>query len=98
MSDQRERSSGEKEKERRGQRPKKLGSFQKAGVAGIAAEPGIITVRLEHEDAGEAAHPVDPGETRRWGRSHGRGGNGWDRAGPRRKATAGHTRPSIATP
>ena len=32
------------------------------GVAEVGAEPGIVAVGLEHEEAGEAAEPVDVGE------------------------------------
>src|SRR5439155_17467775 len=31
--------------------------------ASFGAKPGIVAMGLEHEDAGEAAHPVDVGET-----------------------------------
>ena len=42
------------------------------GVVEIGAEPGIVTVGLEHEEAGEAAEPVDVGEA---------GGGSWRHGG-----------------
>jgi len=32
------------------------------GIAEVGAEPGIVAVGLEHEEAGETAEPVDVGE------------------------------------
>jgi hypothetical protein len=50
----------------------------------------VVTVRLEHQDAGQAAHPVDPGETGRRGRSHERECN--LRSGAEAKAKGGRAR------
>ena len=65
--DQRERNSRQKKKERRGQRAEALRPVQERGVARVAAQPCIVTVRLKHQDAGQAAHPVDPVKARRHG-------------------------------
>ena len=83
VGDQGEGNSGEKKKEGRGQRAEELRSFEEARVAGIATQPGVVTVRLEHQDAGQAAHPVDPGETGRRGRVHMRECNVRAVVGPR---------------
>ena len=37
------------------------------------AEPRILAVRLEHEDAGDSAKPIEEGNARR--RAEGHGGN-----------------------
>jgi len=60
VGDQGEGDSGEKEEEWSREGSEELRGFEEGGVAGIASEPGVVTVGLEHEDAGEAAHPVDP--------------------------------------
>jgi hypothetical protein len=32
-------------------------------LAGFRAEPGVVAVRLKHEDARQTSHPIDVGET-----------------------------------
>ena len=54
-----------KNKKRRGKSAAKLRQSEERGVALIGAEPGVVAVGLKHEEAGEAAHPVDVGEARR---------------------------------
>ena len=40
----------------------------------VGAEPGVVAVSLEHEEAGQAAEPVDVGEAGGLdGKWHGRG-------------------------
>ena len=42
----------------------------------VGEEPGVVAVSLEHEEAGEAAEPVDVGEAGGLGgERHGREGN-----------------------
>jgi len=36
---------------------------EELALARLGAEPGIVTVRLKHQEAGEAAHPIDVGQT-----------------------------------
>lgn len=52
VGDESERDSREKEKDRGGEGSEELRRFEEGGVAGIASEPGVVTVGLEHEDAG----------------------------------------------
>src|SRR5581483_9571093 len=63
LGDESEGDAGEKDEKRRGERAAELRPGEERRMAGLGAEPGIITVRLEHHDAGEAAHPIDIGET-----------------------------------
>jgi len=55
--------AGEENKERSGECPAELRPMEERGVAEVGAEPGVVAVGLEHEEAGEAAHPVDVRET-----------------------------------
>ena len=56
-------NSRQKEKQRRRQRPTQLGPHEKCRLAGLGIQPGVVAVGLKHQDAGQAAHPVDVGET-----------------------------------
>jgi hypothetical protein len=49
-------------KERRGQRSTELRPFDEGAFARGATEPRIVAMRLEHQEAGETAHPIDIGE------------------------------------
>ena len=40
-----------------------LRQLDELGFARLAAEPGVVAMRLEHQQAGEPAHPVDVGES-----------------------------------
>src|SRR5277367_1243365 len=61
--DQREGYARKKEEERRGERATELRPDKERGVSCFRAEPRVVAVRLKHQDAGQAAHPIDVGET-----------------------------------
>ncbi len=74
--DQGERDSREKEKQRRGEGSAQLRVHEEPALPGRRAQPGIVAVGLEHQHAGQPAHPVDVGEA-------GFGGVGRGHARPR---------------
>ncbi len=51
-----------KRKSGAGSVPPSCDKLEEVRLARGAAEPGVVAVRLEHQDAGQAAHPVDVGE------------------------------------
>src|SRR5450755_851688 len=48
VGDQGEGNSCKKKEERSGERAEELGSFEERAVAGVAAEPSVVAVGLEH--------------------------------------------------
>ena len=54
----------EEDEEWSGKSAAELRPVIEGGVAEVGSEPGIVAVGLEHEEAGEAAEPVDVGEAR----------------------------------
>ena len=63
-------NSRQKEKQRRRQSPAQLRPHEERGLAGFGTQPGIVAVRLKHQHASQAAHPVNVSETMGRGRGH----------------------------
>src|SRR5579871_268324 len=63
FGDKGEGKSREKNEERRGKSAEKLRPYEDRRFARFRAKPGVVAMRLEHEDASEAAHPIDVSET-----------------------------------
>src|SRR5262249_54186980 len=63
LGNKRERNACKKNEKRGRKCAAKLRPDEHGRLARFWAEPRVVAVRLEHEDAGEAAHPVDVGET-----------------------------------
>jgi hypothetical protein len=59
-----EGDAGKKKEQRRGKGSTQLRKHEERGFARAGGEPGVVAMGLEHEDAGETAHPVDVGEAR----------------------------------
>ncbi len=71
--DQREGNSREKQEQRCRERSAELRPFKPGGVARVVAEPRIVAMRLKHEDARKAAHPINVAEPLPVFFRHGRG-------------------------
>ena len=65
-----ERNSCQKKKQRRGKSSAQLRPHEKRSLPRLRIQPGIVAMRLKHQDAGQAAHPVNVGETRCGGSRH----------------------------
>ena len=63
FGDERERDAGEKDEKWSGKRAAELRIGVESGFAILGREPGVVAMRLEHEQARKAAHPVDVGES-----------------------------------
>ena len=61
LGDEREGNSSEKDEQRSGKGAEKVRPDKDRRFACFGAEPRIVAMRLEHEYAGEATHPVDVG-------------------------------------
>ncbi len=64
VRNQGERYPGKKKKQRRRQCAAQLRPHEEGALARGAAQPGVVAVGLEHEYAGQAAHPVDVSQAR----------------------------------
>ncbi len=62
VRDQGKRDSRQKQKQRRRKRSAQLRIHEEAALARRSAEPRVIAMGLEHQQAGQSAHPVDIGE------------------------------------
>ncbi len=62
LCDQREGYARKKQEERRGKRSTELRPDKECGVSCFRTEPRVVAMRLKHQDAGQATHPVDVGE------------------------------------
>ena len=62
IGDERHRDAGEEDEEGRGESAAELRPVVERGVVEVGTEPGVVAMGLEHEEAGQAAHPVDVDE------------------------------------